>query len=115
MSICKFPQRGAKSMRVHEWISARVTRGILVAVILAFSGALLAFAEAHGTPAETKGKLDATIFSYDGKDFVRTKSTVLTKDGKSVVNTKLSHDTPAYKALMDKHSYTGDADVFGRE
>jgi methyl-accepting chemotaxis protein-2 (aspartate sensor receptor) len=82
---------------------------------LAFSGALLVFAETRGAPADTKAKLDATIFSYDGKDFVRTESTVLTKDGKSVVNTKLAHDTPAYKALVDKHSYTGDATIFGQE
>lgn len=86
-----------------------------MAVGLVFSGALLVFAETRGAPAETEGKLDATIFSYDGKDFVRTESTVLTKDGKSVVNTKLAHDTPAYKALVDKHSYTGDATIFGRE
>ena len=102
-------------MRVHQWISARVSRGIVLGAVLAFSGALLAFAETRGAPPETKGKLDATIFSYDGTDFVRTESTVLTKDGKSVVNTKLTHDTPAYKALMDKHSYTGDAMIFGRE
>jgi hypothetical protein len=102
-------------MRVQQWVSSGVSRGIAVALVLAFSGALLAFAETRGTPADTKGKLDATIFSYDGKDFVRTESTVLSKDGKSVVNTKLAHDSPAYKALTDKHSYTGDANVFGRE
>jgi hypothetical protein len=102
-------------MHVHQWVSSRVSRGIAVALVLAFSGALLAVAESHGTTVDTKGKLDATIFSYDGQDFVRTESTVLTKDGKSVVHTKLSHDTPAYKALTDKHSYTGDANVFGRE
>jgi hypothetical protein len=102
-------------MRLHRWISTRVSRGIVLAVVLALSGALLAFAETRGAPAETKGKLDATIFSYDGTDFVRTQSTLLTKDGKSVVNTKLAHDTPAYKALMDKHSYIGDATIFGRE
>jgi len=102
-------------MRAHQWISARVSRGIVLAVGLAFLGALLAIAEAHGAHADPTGKLDATIFSYDGKDLVRTESTVLTKDGKSVVNTKLAHDTPAYKALMDKHSYTGDATIFGRE
>lgn len=102
-------------MRVHQWISARVSRGIVVAVVLAFSGALLAFAETRGAPAETKGKIDASIFSYDGQDFVRTTTTLLTKEGKSAVNTKLAHDTPAYKALMDKHSYTGDATIFGRE
>ena len=102
-------------MRVHRWISARVSRGIVLAVGLAFSGALLAFAETRGAPAETKGKIDATIFSYDGQDFVRTQTTLLTKEGKSAVNTKLEHDTPAYKALMDKHSYAGDATIFGRE
>ena len=102
-------------MRVHRWISARVSRGIVLAVGLAFSGALLAFAETRGAPAETKGKIDASIFSYDGQDFVRTQTTLLTKEGKSAVNTKLDHDTPAYKALTDKHSYTGDATVFGRE
>ena len=37
------------------------------------------------------------------------------RTGKSVVNTKLAHDTPAYKALVDKHSYTGDATIFGRD
>jgi len=102
-------------MRVHRWISARVSRGIVLAVGLAFSGALLAFAESRGAPAETKGKIDASIFSYDGQDFVRTQTTLLTKDGKSAVNTKLDHESPAYKALMNKHSYTGDATVFGRE
>jgi methyl-accepting chemotaxis protein len=102
-------------MRIHRWTSTRVARGIVVAMVLAFTAALLAVAETHAASAATKGKLDATIFSYDGKDFVRTESTVLTKDGKSVVNTKLAHDTPAYKALADKHSYSGDATVFGRD
>jgi cache 3/cache 2 fusion protein len=100
-------------MRLRQWTSGRVVRGVVLAVALAFAGALLAVAEAHGASA-TKGKLDATIFSYDGKDFVRTESTVLTKDGKSVVSTKLDHGTPAYKALVGKHSYTGAATVFGR-
>ena len=61
--------------------------------------------------AETK--LEATIFSYDGKDFVRTNTTVMDK-GKSVVGTKLDHDSAAYKALIEKHSYTGPASVFGQ-
>ena len=101
-------------MRIHHWTSTRVGRGVVVAVALALS-ALLMVAETHASPSAASGKLNATIFSYDGKDFVRTESTVLTKDGKSVVNTKLAHDTPAYKALMDKHSYTGDATIFGRD
>ena len=102
-------------MRVRRWISAQVSRGIILAVALAFSVALLAFAETRGAPAETKGKIEASVFSYDGRDFVRTQTTLLTKEGKSAVNTKLEHDTPAFKALTDKHSYTGDATVFGRE
>ena len=60
--------------------------------------------------AETK--LEATIFSYDGKDFVRTNTTMVDK-GQSVVGTKLDHDSAAYKALIEKHSYTGPATLFG--
>ena len=62
--------------------------------------------------AETK--LEATIFSYDGKDFVRSNTTVMDK-GKSVVGTKLDHDSAAYKALVEKRSYSGPATVFGRD
>jgi Cache 3/Cache 2 fusion domain len=61
--------------------------------------------------AETK--LDASILSYDGKDFVRTETTLM-QDGQSAVGTKLDHDSPAYKALAEKHSYTGPATVFGK-
>jgi hypothetical protein len=62
--------------------------------------------------AETK--LDASIFSYDGQDFVRTATTLM-EEGKSAVNTKLDHSSPAYKALVQKHSYTGPSTVFGRD
>ena len=58
--------------------------------------------------AETK--LEATIFSYDGKDFVRTKTTLQT-----AANTKLDRDGAAYKALVEKRSYTGPATVFGQD
>ncbi len=58
--------------------------------------------------AETK--LAATIFSYDGKDFVRTETTL-----KSAANTKLDRDSAAYKALVKKRSYTGPATVLGRD
>jgi hypothetical protein len=51
--------------------------------------------------AETK--LEATIFSYDGKDFVRTETTLM-KDGQSAVGTKLDENSAAYKALVEKHS-----------
>ena len=62
--------------------------------------------------AETK--LEASILSYDGKDFVRTETTLM-QGGQSAVGTKLDHDSPAYKALAEKHSYTGPATVFGRD
>ena len=58
-------------------------------------------------------KLDASIFSYDGKEFVRTETTLM-KEGQSGVGTKLDPDSPAYKALVEKHSYTGPATVFGQ-
>jgi methyl-accepting chemotaxis protein len=58
--------------------------------------------------------LDATIFSYDGQDFVRVKTTLRTEDGKPAVNTKLARDNPAFKALMQKRSWSGDAKIFGR-
>jgi hypothetical protein len=64
--------------------------------------------------ALAQSTLDATIFSYDGKDFVRTETTLM-NNGQSAVNTKLEPDSPAYKALVEKHSYTGPATVFGRD
>ncbi|MGH7702352.1 MAG: Cache 3/Cache 2 fusion domain-containing protein [Gemmatimonadales bacterium] len=105
-------------MRSPQWLSALVSKGIVLALLLAASGALVAFAgRGSGSRAEaaTKGKIEATIFSYDGQDFVRTTTTLVTEDGKSAVNTKLDHATPAYKALVQKHSFTGDATVFGRK
>ena len=63
--------------------------------------------------ASAETKLAATIFSYDGTDFVR-KQTTLTEDGKSEVGTKLDHDSAAYKALSKKQSYTGAATIMGQ-
>jgi len=93
-------------MRVHQWLSARVCKVIGLALVLTFSGAWI---------ARTQAKIEATIFSYDGKDFVRTTTTLVTEKGESAVNTKLDRDTPAYKALVKKHSYVGDVIVFGRK
>lgn len=105
-------------MRLHRWVSARVGKGIVVAVGLVFSDAVIAVVhEDSSSPvaAQTQEKIEATIFVYDGHEFVRTKTTMLTEEGKSAVNTKLGHDTPAYKALIQKHSYSGEATVFGRK
>jgi hypothetical protein len=104
-------------MRLHQWLSARLGKGIFLA-LLAFSGLLIALGDDDSGSrvlAQTQAKPEATIFAYDGKDFVRTKTTLLTKEGKPAVNTKLDHDTPAYKALIQKRSYTGDATIFGRK
>ena len=60
-----------------------------------------------------QSKLDASILSYDGKDFVRTETTLM-NNGQSAVNTKLDRDSAAYKALVEKHSYSGPVTVFGR-
>jgi hypothetical protein len=64
--------------------------------------------------ASAETKLAATIFSYDGADFVRTQTT-MTQDGKSAVNTKLEHESAAYKALSQKHSYSGPATIMGQD
>ena len=59
-------------------------------------------------------KVEATIFSYDGQDFVRTDTTLM-QEGKSAENTKLDHDSPAYKALAAKRSYSGATILFGQD
>ncbi|MGQ0657927.1 MAG: Cache 3/Cache 2 fusion domain-containing protein [Chromatiales bacterium] len=104
-------------MRIHQWISTPVSK-IVLALVLAFSGAWIAFVDEDSgsqVAAQTQAKIEASIFAYDGQDFVRTQTTLVTEDGKSAVNTKLNHDTPAYKALIQKRSYTGDATLFGRQ
>ena len=60
------------------------------------------------------GELAATIFSYDGTDFVRTQTT-LTEDGESAAGTKLDRNSAAYKALSQKQSYNGPATLFGQD
>jgi len=61
-----------------------------------------------------QSKLDASILSYDGKDFVRTETTLM-NNGQSAANTKLDPASPAYKALVEKKSYTGPVTVFGKD
>jgi hypothetical protein len=61
-----------------------------------------------------QSKLDASIFSYDGKDFVRTETTLM-NEGQAAVGTKLDPASAAYKALVEKKSYTGPVSVFGRD
>jgi hypothetical protein len=64
--------------------------------------------------SSAEAKLEATIFSYDGQDFIRTDTT-LTAEGQSVVNTRLDRDGSAYSALVSKRSYSGPVTLFGRD
>jgi hypothetical protein len=75
---------------------------------------LLSIAMLTSDAESAETKLDSSILSYDGKDFVRTDTTLMQENGQSAVGTKLEHDSPAYKALVEKHSYVGTATVFGK-
>lgn len=90
-------------MGKHHRISAWVNK-VALASVLAFSAAGMALAD-----------LESTIFTYDGQDFVRKYTTLVTEEGKSAVNTKLDRNSPAYKALVQKRSYTGEATLFGQK
>jgi len=105
-------------MRSQHGLLARVGKGTVVVLLLALAVAVIALvAGGRGSPvaAQAQPKLEASIFSYDGHDFVRTRTTLMTEDGKSAVDTKLDRRSPAYKALLEKHSYSGDATVFGKK
>jgi Na+-translocating ferredoxin:NAD+ oxidoreductase RnfG subunit len=84
-------------------VAARVSRGIVLALVVALSGTLIAFVDQGSSSrvaAQTQPKIEATIFSFDGQDFVRVTTTLVSEKGESAINTKLDRDTPAYKALM---------------
>ncbi len=105
-------------MRARQRIPARIGQGIVVALVLTVSVALMAWTVVGSRSREAvqgPGSMEASILSYDGKDFTRTRTTLVTEDGKSAVDTKLDHASPAYKALVKKHSYVGEAEVFGRK
>jgi hypothetical protein len=104
-------------VRLHQWMAPRLGMKVVLPVVFALSGAVIALAGAGGSAraAPLKAKIEASIFSYDGQDFVRTRTTLVTKAGKLAVKTKLERDTPAYRALVQKRSYTGEATVFGRK
>jgi hypothetical protein len=77
-------------------------------------GLLLPLTMLISNAASAETKLAATIFSYDGADFVRTQTT-LTQNGQPAVNTKLDRDSAAYKALSQKKSYSGPATILGQD
>ncbi|HET9294320.1 MAG TPA: Cache 3/Cache 2 fusion domain-containing protein [Gemmatimonadales bacterium] len=105
-------------MRVRHGIPTRVRNGIGFALLLGLSAALMAFAgheRIAPLAAPASPKLEATIFAFDGQDFIRSQTTLVTDAGQSAVGTKLDRATAAYKALMENHSFTGDATIFGRK
>jgi hypothetical protein len=89
---------------------ATIIWGMAIAV-LALAGAA---SQSHAA-VQGADKLEATIFSWNGTDFTRSKTTLVTEDGSSAVNTKLDHGTAAYQALKQKHSYVGEVTVFGKK
>jgi hypothetical protein len=103
-------------MRRQGWWSGRLGRIALTAVVVVVVDMLIVLT--HGersVVAQRSDQLESTIFSYDGHDFVRTKTTLETPEGKSAANTKLERENPAFKALVQKRSYEGDITVFGHK
>jgi hypothetical protein len=94
-------------MRSRRELFACTGRGLVLASLLACSAGVLA--------AQQPSHLEASVFTWDGKDFVRSETTLMTESGASAVNTKLDHGTQAYKALSRKHSFEGDVTVFGKQ
>lgn len=105
-------------MGSQPFTMAQGRKRIVLVLILALAGALAVLSATHGTSrlaAQAPASLAATSLSYDGHDFVRAHTNLLTETGKSAINTKLDPATPAYKALVQKHSYTGEVTVFGKK
>jgi Cache 3/Cache 2 fusion domain len=105
-------------MRASMWHPAQLGKQLTLPLLVALAVALIAWVSpTSSSPAPTRHpeKLEATIFSFDGKDFIRSKTTLTTEEGKSAVDTKLDHSSLAYKALLKKHSYVGESTVFGKK
>ncbi|HXY31164.1 MAG TPA: Cache 3/Cache 2 fusion domain-containing protein [Gemmatimonadaceae bacterium] len=103
-------------MRPHPQAPTRIRAIVALAAILGLA-AILVLAQGIGTArlaAQAPAALEATIFSFDGQDFVRTKTTLRTEAGQSAAGTKLDRNSAAYKALSQKHSYSGQATAFGK-
>jgi hypothetical protein len=97
---------------------ARLGQAILVAIGLATAVTSIAWVHpgaASGASVQSAAKLESTIFTYDGKDFTRARTTLVNESGKSAAGTKLDQNTPAYKALAQKQAWTGDVTVFGKK
>ena len=85
-------------MRTRHGVTGRAGRIIGAMLVWVLAAALLglAYAERSHAAVPPADKLEATIFSYDGTDFIRSKTTLVTAEGKSAANTKLDHETAAF-------------------
>jgi hypothetical protein len=104
-------------MRAHYACWPKLSKWTLTAIVMLLAAASVAWIRhppARLAPRASADRLAATIFSYEGQEFVRTRTTLVTEAGKSAVNTKLEHSSPAYEALRAGHSYSGEATVFGK-
>ncbi len=59
--------------------------------------------------------VSVTVFARKGDEFVRIATTLRNEEGQRAVNTTLSHDSPAYTALLGGQGYSGMAQLFGKE
>ena len=57
----------------------------------------------------------ATVFARDGDDFVRISTSLLKEDGTRAMGTYLGKNSPAYKPIMERKSYVGNAKLFGKD
>jgi methyl-accepting chemotaxis protein len=57
----------------------------------------------------------ATVFARDGDDFVRISTSLLKEDGTRAMGTYLGKKSPAYKPIMEKKKYIGNAKLFGKD
>jgi hypothetical protein len=104
-------------MKAHHSRWPRVGKWTLIAIVMLLAGASVAWIRYPPVPPASEAsadKLAATVFSYEGQEFVRTRTTLVTEAGRSALNTKLEHSSPAYEALRAGRSYSGEATVFGK-
>jgi methyl-accepting chemotaxis protein len=57
----------------------------------------------------------ATVFARSGDDFVRVSTSLKKQDGSRAMGTFLGVKSPAYKPIMDKKTYVGNARLFGKD
>lgn len=98
--------------RAIEPVAGSIRGGMVMKSVLIAFCLSMPFIAFLGTPSFSGTKVEATIFSFDGGDFIRSETTLIA-DGKSASATKLDRNSDAYKALIDKQSYAGPATVFG--